>query len=206
MANPCRRQPCAKDKLNRLWKTRATPWSVSQNCPTLINCSAYKRTNTFAQHSFRDVRLNYELGLVRDLKQAPKKSFAYARQDIALRLESSRVLKPDSSLSASALESASIFDYYFATVFRSDDHCHSPPIVILDPFKPELEIATSMVSALLDCLPVHKSAGSTGIHTQLLKIWHCFSLCKIPITGVLPSDWQTATDSREKFKIWLYQL
>lgn len=72
-----------------------------------------------------------------------------------------------------------------------------PHITILDPLKPELKIATIMVSVLLERLTAQKSARADGIHLQLLNTLMPFlagplaSLFKkIVVTVVNPSDWK----------------
>lgn len=99
-----------------------------------------------------------------------------------------------------------MFGSYFGSVFRPDDH-RPPPIVILDFLMPELEIANSIVSALLEPLPVHKLARADSMHTQLLKTMALIRtgfmtslFNKIQVNGVTPSDWQTtlATPTHKK--------
>lgn len=130
-------------------------------------------------------------------------------QKAAYLLFSSRKLKQSDFLSDDALKLESIFGSYFVSVFRPDDHRPSPPFAILNLLIPELEIASSTVSAHLECLTVHKAAGPDDIHPQLLNMLVSFlvgpltfPLNKILVTGVILSDWQTASDnnSSERFK------
>lgn len=159
---------------------------IYQNLP---KCNAFRQTRTFAEHSLRNARLNCELALAKNLKHATKRCFAHAWQNTAFRLESSRGLKLDGSLS----ESVPNFGSY---------HRPSPPIAICYLLKSELEMTIPMLSALLERLSLHES---DDIHPQLLTTFalllagllaSLFNM--IIVTEVMLPDWQTATQIHKK--------
>lgn len=114
------------------------------------------------------------------------------------------MLKRDGYLSDDALEPASIFGSHFASFIHQDDQRPSPTIVAFDILMPKLKIATSVVSAILERLSVHKSVGHNSIHPQLLRTLasflvelFAFIFSSTLLTGAIAFDWRTDNGDTE---------
>lgn len=103
--SPFRRSPWFKARVNHVWKSWATYWSLYQNCPTLLNYSDYRQKRTFAELCQINAEQNCELALLEDLKYGSKRLSSYAQHNAALLPENHKikVLKKGDSLSRISL-------------------------------------------------------------------------------------------------------
>lgn len=132
--------------------------------------------------------MNFEVGLVEDLKWDPKTFLRHARNNIVHCHESTKVMQADGTLTRNNQELACVLSKFSASVFHSDDRHPVPQIPILVLHIPELSITAQMVQAHLEWLSTHKSGGPSSIANFL---WSSASLCSASFAHPYIHQWSS---------------
>ena len=168
----------------------------------LIDKENYIKARNQATQLCKQDKADYENNLVKKFKENPKLFYSHVRQQQSMKVELSSLDKPGGSKTESDLESATVLNEYFKSVFTKEDTQYQN-LSMNDKVDDEgsikdISFNRSDIEKLLTELKPDKSPGPDQFHPKLLK--SCPSL-STPLyllfrqsldSGSLPLDWKTS--------------
>ena len=191
-----------KPSLDRAIKIRRRSWGKYKRYGTHQAWSAYKQARNKAQKLQREAKYDFEYDLARNVKQNPKRFYAYVQSNARTR-ESVGVLDmPDGRSAQNDQDKANTLVRFFKSVYRNPTsaQCQEAQSIRGMPTISEISVREADVLRELKSLKKHKSAGPDGIHPAIVQplaeilAGPVFALFRQSLEqAVLPDDWREAT-------------
>ena len=167
-------------------------WKRLRARKTGIRKDKYREERNKATELVRKAKRDFEKALIKDIKKNKKKFWAYIRSKTKIKEIILRVAKENGTLTDNDLDTASVVNETFTTVFTKED-----PSSVIPPTNynyngsilRDIEITEEMVKKVLTNLNVNKSAGPDGITPRLLK--KCSESLTKPLTMIFRKSLQT---------------
>ena len=156
-----------KEQRSRRWRS----WRRFRDSGLPRDYDGYKIERNKLNDMVRGAKIQYERGLISDLKENPKLYFGHCRRSLKSKQGVTNVVDGNGKLTETDMETATALNEYYNSVFTRDDANTIAPT--LEEQTPErlsdLSITTESVEEVLASLDANKAAGPDGIEARLLK-------------------------------------
>ena len=197
------RPPWWKPRIDRAIRARRRCWARYKTYNTFQAWDDYKKTRNKAQALQREAKYSYESKLAQEVKQNPKRYYAYVQSNKHMREGVGTLDMLNDNIALTNQDKAKTLLEFFKSVYRqpgtgptSDTSMGGADI----PTIMEIRVEEADVARELGKLNPHKTAGPDGMHPAIVRplvgalispVTQLFA--QSLSTGVLPNDWRTAT-------------
>ena len=183
-------------------KMKHKAWKEYTEAKNTENWKRYVTQRNKTTSMIRKARRDYENRLTDNLKQAPKKLYAYIRAQQKVKAAVGPLMTVNNQLTETEEETAEVLQSFFKSVFTKEsglDVPEFPEQLNEDQEMPGFEITEEEVSRELRSLNPDKASGPDGVQNTVLKecAKHlakplCILFNKSMENGQLPLDWKRA--------------
>ena len=186
----------AKLKIQRREKWKR--WKKFKTSKLPRDYDAYKMERNRLNDMIRSAKINYEKGLIADMKENPKLFHGHCRRTLKTKQGVSNVVDGKGNLTQTEEEAAKALNEYYHSVFTDDDGSTEPP-VFPEKTQERLSDVTFMretVEDLLSKQDPNKAAGPDGVESRILKE------CATEMAPILTNLFRKSMDGGEVPTLW----
>ena len=115
-------------------------------------------------------RKNFERRIANDCFKSPKRFWGYVRSAMVSKPKICAVVDNNNNLTSNDLDSATIFNSFFTSVFTNEPDDALPTISLrTTSVLNDLEVSVEAISTIIRSLPMHSAPGPDGISNVLLR-------------------------------------